>query len=294
MRFSLALCLLLSFSLAEPVLADESINTLNAAFRSAYTDAKKRIIANMGPVIVAAGDNVILVDGARREVVNTISPEYTLLKTVDHIPLALFVILNNRTGSQLSEDQKQALRSVSSLVQQAMPNIATANLPASTKDRLSSMLTASKAFAEKAEAHGVTQPELDSFISSQRNGTLQNIEDATALELSALDAAVKKWKAQYTLEQWSQLSAVVASGHMPRQQERRMQYFGLLLGEKHEGGRLVYVEGPSDLNAALDSLATHRLDEAISREYFKDKWRMHRDLLSDAAARYLKKHPPKK
>jgi hypothetical protein len=44
--------------------------------------------------------------------------------------------------------------------------------------------------------------------------------------------------------------------------------------------------------AGLNILATHVLDEQIAVDFFDDPWRMHRDLLSDGASRYLKAHPP--
>jgi hypothetical protein len=283
-----------------PVLAQPSaevpvqVTALNNGFRTAYAQAKRDILARVGPVIVAVGNDVVLVDGDKRDVQNTIAPEYTLLKTVDHIPLALFVLLDKRVDKPLPEDVLQALRNLNQLTAAALPDVAASSLPDATKARLKDMLERSTAFANAAIEKGATRAQLDRFVADVRQSTMDNVYDATAMELAALDAQVQKWRAQMPPERWEDLRAVVVSGHMPRERERRMQYFGALLGEKREGERLIFMENANTVDAALDLLATHILDESIAREYFKDKWRMHRDLLSDAAAKYLRSHPPGK
>jgi len=68
--------------------------------------------------------------------------------------------------------------------------------------------------------------------------------------------------------------------------EIAMQYFERLLGER-EGRRLVFAEGLWDEPSQLQLLATHLLDASIGESFFGDPLRMHRDLLSDAAAQVL-------
>lgn len=245
-------------------------------------------------MIICSGADVWLVRGDQREKRNTIAPEYTVLKTIDHIPLGLFVLLDHQVDKPLSEETKKTLASMRLLGQRALPALSQLNYPAATRERLRGMLQASEGFENKAlQAGTVSRAELDAFIDSMRTGTMANVDDAVALELGALDAAVRDFRKQMTEDEWRKLHVIVTDGHMPRDRERRMQYFAALLNQKQEGDRLIYQEGSSDIDVALDLLATHILDESISREYFKgDRWRMHRDLLSDAAAKWLKQHPP--
>jgi hypothetical protein len=261
------------------------IEAANQGFRSAYAQAKKDILARIGPVIVAAGADVHLIKDGKRESKNTIIPEYTVLKTVDHIPLGLFVILENHAGKPLSQEVRRSVQSMQTLTKAAMPTIDRVGLPDSTKERLRKMLEESLRFEESVLFdNGFSRADLDAFIGRVREATMQNVDDAVALELGALDAAVQQWRKQLTVDQWKNLYVVVASAHMPRESERRMQYFGELLGETREGHRLIYQEGSEDVDRALDLLAIHVLDESISREYFNgDSWSMHRDLLAAAA-----------
>lgn len=66
-----------------------------------------------------------------------------------------------------------------------------------------------------------------------------------------------------------------------------MQYFDRLLGENSEGGRVVYSEGIWDEDKVLELMATLAVDGRIGAAFFGDPERMHRDLLGDAAKKYL-------
>lgn len=218
---------------------------------------------------------------------NTISDEYTALKSVDHIPLGLFVLLNRHVDVPLSPGQLAALR--------AMHEATLSALEHSNVERLTRMLQQSAQFEQSVLRQGkASRRELDAFVDSINADSMANVDEAVAMEMSTLDGAVQDFRKEMSPAEWNNLHVVVSSGHMPRIQERRMQYFQALLGEPEEGHRVVYQEGgDGSVDSALDLLATHVLDESISREYFKnDPWRMHRDLLSDAAKRWLREHPP--
>lgn len=270
----------------------EQVTVLNNAFRGAYSHSKEEIRATLGPVIVAAGDKLYLIRGQERLETITISPAYSLLKTVDHVPLAIFVVLHKAAGGPPSEQTRETLLQLKRLSDQAKPAVQMADLPASTKVRLSTMLSDSDGFIDSVLKNGVNQAELNRFVDQMHKPTMENVYDAVAIELGSIDCQVRKWRGLLSDNDWANLHVVVTGGHMPRERERRMQYFSAVLHEKREGDRLIFMEGSDDVEQALDLLATHILDESISRAYFHEKWRMHRDLLSDAASRYLRLHPP--
>ena len=51
--------------------------------------------------------------------------------------------------------------------------------------------------------------------------------------------------------------------------------------------KIIYAESIFSDKKALQLLGTSLLDTQISNGYFSDPWRMHRDLLGNAAAVYL-------
>jgi hypothetical protein len=59
-------------------------------------------------------------------------------------------------------------------------------------------------------------------------------------------------------------------------------------GSAHSENRLVFAESVFNEAGCLSMLARHLIDQEIGLEFFDDRYRMQRDLLSDAASRYLK------
>ena len=137
----------------------------------------------------------------------------------------------------------------------------------------------------------VSAKELRKFTRDMAPRTLDNAYEAIKIELGNVDKNLRPFKEKITPEQWKNMYVVILSSHMPRIQERRSQYFCKLLREKDLGHRVIYYEGPPyDEKAALKLVATHILDRSVAIDFFKDPKRMHRDLLSDAAKKYLRKN----
>ena len=113
-----------------------------------------------------------------------------------------------------------------------------------------------------------------------------NALDAAAAEIADLDAAVEAAHRTIAPQEFSRLHVIVVGAHMAREGEIAMQYFEKLFGER-EGLRLVFAEGLWDEASELQLLATHLLDASAGEGFFGDPRRLHRDLLSDAAAQVL-------
>jgi hypothetical protein len=123
---------------------------------------------------------------------------------------------------------------------------------------------------------------------------LENVADATALEMRELYVTTAAWKKQLTPAEWNALHVVMIGPHMPRDQECSIQFFERLFRDHDEGRRIIYAEALWNEKDALNLLATHIVDESAGAAFFGDPMRMHRDLLSDAAKAYLDAHPVEK
>src|SRR3954454_3194735 len=77
----------------------QALTALNDAFRAAYADAKRRVLASPGPTLIVNGDNFSLLCGGRRVEANVGTPIYDPVKTIAHIPLAIYVILMAGDGA---------------------------------------------------------------------------------------------------------------------------------------------------------------------------------------------------
>ena len=269
----------------------DALAKTNADFRVMYSDAKARALASAGPVLLVEGDTLVLRDGAARKAVKFLPPGYSALKEVSHVPLALFVLLNGAEGP-LVDPTRKALEGLVSEVKRARPSLGARPFPKGTLARQEQVLDASVALVEGMIARGAVAPgEVSGF--ARRTGPLleANAEDAAALELQALQKQVEAWRVKLG-SAWPRLHVVVMGSHMARTNEVSLQYFERLLGESHEGGRVVFAEGLWDEEKALDLLATHVLDGAASEAFFGNALRLHEDMLAEGARKYLDAHPP--
>src|SRR4051812_15230510 len=83
-----------------------ALTALNDAFRAAYADAKRRILASPGPLLIVNGDNVSLLRDGRRVEANVGTPIYDPVKTIAHVPLAIYVTLTPGDGAMDPERLK--------------------------------------------------------------------------------------------------------------------------------------------------------------------------------------------
>src|SRR6478609_1089227 len=76
-----------------------ALTALNDAFRAAYVEAKARVIAANGPTLIGNGDTFSLLREGLRIEANTGTPIYDPVKSIAHIPLAIYVILTPGEGA---------------------------------------------------------------------------------------------------------------------------------------------------------------------------------------------------
>lgn len=295
---SMADTLLASSTLGQPpkhevsAKPSDALSTFNNSFRENYSEAKKEIRENLGPIIILNSD-MTLIRGDKRLTASVIPTEYTVTKTIDHITLDIFVILTNDTDHPLSQATRKRLEVLKELVLKSEDQVKASDLPAASVPRQFEIINKSLEFVTTTLKNGqVSSAELKKFTRSIAPLTLKNVDEAVAAALARTDGIVEGWRKDIPIADWNNLYVIVASGHMPREQNSFMQYFEKLLKQKREGDRIIYFEGDYDEQRAIDLLVTHILDRRIAIDFYKDPWRMHRDLLSDGAHKYLSKHPP--
>lgn len=280
---------------------------MNQTFRDFYHISKQELRTRLGPVIIASKGHLVLLKDGKRTEYPYISDEWQLLKTVDHASLAIFVALVNHTGEKLPDEVVTRLNKLRTQIIASKDDVKSFSFssfpgqrknsapfisPERTSARQLAILDRCAKFLDGvlAERH-VSYPDLHRFERDIAADTMENVFEAAAFELYAIDLKMQEWRKQLGKEEWERLYIVVTGSHMARIKERSMQYFLQLMGQKEEGDRVVYQEGNDDEEKALDLLVVHILDSKIALAYFDDKTRMHRDILSDAAAKYLRLHP---
>lgn len=279
----------------------DPLTPMNNAFRVAYANLRSRILAETSPVIVHAGDKLILFRNGVQTDVATFTPRYHELKSVAHVPLALYVMLVHDAGSKLTSEQLTQLHDYRALVAAGRDSIAGRNFASEQQTRQYRMLDQALALIDATLKDGmVSRPALRQYTKSQAQDVLANAYDAADDQLATMDTQVKAWLAQMTPEERKRVKIAVGSAHMPRIGNIAMQYFSATFNEPYEGRfeteeedkndfRLIYAESLFDEKEILKVLGTHILDEGVSVFFFDDTQRMHRDLMADAGEKIIRK-----
>ena len=270
-----------------------ALTALNNAFRAAYADAKSRVLASSGPTLIVNGDKFALRRGGRRVEANVGTPVYDPVKTIAHIPLAIYVTLTPGDGA-VDDDRLKTLAGLRELIPPAERSLDTLTLSAATLARQKQIVAASLAFLDDvAGSRKFARSSLLTFTRGMAPLVMENVTEAARAQLDATHAQVSAWRRDLSPREWSQLHVLIIGPHMPREDLVVTQYFLRLLHEPREGRRVVYAESLWEEPKALDLLGTHLLDGSVGEAFFGDYMRMHRDLLGDAAGQYLPRLLPK-
>ncbi len=261
--------------------------------RKNYALAKAEIHEDLGPIIIATNEAVSLFrPGQSKETVGFVKPRFTGLKEVSHLALGTFVILTNHTDQVLSQAQIDRLQQFKVGIEKSSSMIKNSEaLKPEDFTRQEWLIKKTLAFLAKViEEKRVSQLDLQQFSRSTSANLLENADEAAAFAIETIDSAMVKWHKAMTPEEWSKLHVIVMTSHMPRQRSLLIQYFSKILGEKNECEKIIVAEGLTTDDQAIDLLLTHILDRKLAVGFFNDPWRMHRDLLSDGAAKFLKRN----
>jgi hypothetical protein len=266
----------------------DALAALNIASRAAYRGAKEEALSHFGPVVLLEGDDLVLKNGGQRTVVSITPDTYTALKAVSHVPLAVHALLGGKGDGPLSEGRLADLRRYRDLVAGAGKGLGGHGLGDAQVARQKEILDDSVKFLGLVlDQKKVSDDDLADYLRRMRPRLDANVTEAARAEIDALHRQMTAWKTKWTDEEWNRLRVIVMGSRLPRDDSLAVQYFDRLLGEKGEGGRVVYSEAIWDEDKALELMATLAVDGRIGAAFFGDPERMHRDLLGDAARKYL-------
>lgn len=270
---------------------------INTKARGYYAQWRQRHRDALGPLIIMKGEELTLIRNGTRESANVIPSDYSMLKSIAHVPLATFALTKDFTGKPLEAVRIDDLKTWKEVFLTGKADLEKwkTKFSKTTYDRQLQMIGSTVAFIDKVVADKfVSEKGLRQYARASAKPIKANVDEAIASQLSTVDKQVKAWRDGMSDEDWDATSVIIFGFHMPRKENSASQYFLSLFHEKEEGERVIYVEGPSyEEDAGIELLSTHIIDEAIAIDFFNDKWRMHRDLLADGAKKYLKKYPPK-
>ena len=86
------------------------MQALNVFFRATYAHARQNVLEHSGPIIVATGNRLILIDQGQRTVGTTVDRAYHDLKTVAHTPIAVYCALAREPDGPQKRKRPNACR----------------------------------------------------------------------------------------------------------------------------------------------------------------------------------------
>jgi hypothetical protein len=261
---------------------------VDLAFREFYTQGRAATLAKLGPVIVVEMDKLTLLRGGRRSESTVIPPIYHRLKSISHVPLALYVALAPSGDATIADDRLDRLRAFRARIDGVSGSLDRSGLTPAQIERTRPLLRQSAAFLDEVLKTGRYEPcELRALTKDAGPIVLANVADAARAQIDAYHAQVSAWRRQMPEEEWSKLHVLILGPQMPRKHNVAVQYFAKLMGLPGETRRLVYAEVLGGEQQGLNLLATHRLDSELAAAFFGDPERMEIDLIGNAASAYL-------
>jgi hypothetical protein len=218
-------------------------------------------------------------------------PLYNKMKTLGHIPLGVFCLLHDHTGNGLPGEVLVEVKAYRAAIEGAAAELDTsAEAQAGILPSPSQIYPKVMAFLDVVIAkRSAPGDALAAFARSVATDLEPVLAAAARAQLDACNAIVSHIRETLlTEEQWENMHVLVLGPYMAKQGEIFLQYFADLLDTPAEGDkRIVYFDG-DDLSAAIDRLGTTMLDATASQAIFGERNRLHRDVLADATAQYLK------
>ncbi|MEC8337328.1 MAG: hypothetical protein VXZ84_04225 [Planctomycetota bacterium] len=273
---------------AEPV-APDAFPQMDKFFRSTYVQARDQTLRDTGPVIFVQSEDLILFyDGKSIKSAPPLS-DYRTLTTVSHLTLTIFLLLEPYGEGPLSESRIDSLKTLQNLTKSMQSELSkrmaeNPDMVESQKRVIAKTLSLIKQIiAQKSWS----TKDLDDFLDDVKPQILQNIKLAAKFRIDHFHRQIVIWKQNISTEDWDRLHVIVSGPAMPRKNNLAVQYFSKLLGVRGEGEKIIYAESVFQPTRARQILGTNLLDAQIGEGYFGDPWRMHRDLLGNAAAVYL-------
>ena len=273
----------------------ERLERLDRRFVEIYEETRAKVVEQQKEtaLIVIDGDELLLY--RRNHPIQRFPglqpPPYTKMKTLGHIPLAVFCLLCDHTSGHLTADLLAKISAYRGALESSAGDLDTCEeVQQGVIPKPSPVYAKVIAFLDTVIAKGdASGEEIAAFAQSVGEDIAPLLAAAARAQLDACNAMVTHIRQQLLSdEQWHELRVLVWGPYMARQGQLFLQYFSQLLDTPMQGDRrLVYFDG-DNLQSAFDRLGTTMLDAMASHAIFGDRERLHRDVLADETTRYLK------
>jgi hypothetical protein len=269
-----------------PETALATMREVNMSVRATYANARRRILADAGPVIIYNDESVIFRYGDTRRATKVLPVIYHDLKTIGHVVMGMHNLLFDRKDTEVTPALAFEIKRYLELIETARGAIAHRELSRDQLARQYRLLDGCKKYLTSVlEDRRIDGKLLVSTVRSLKDSLQENSYEAAKGQLDTLHKEMMAIKAKLSKKEWKSLVVIIPGFQQPRKDNLATQYFARLLGEPGECKRIIYAEGIFDEAKMLELLGTKLLDVPIGTDFFNDSEYMFRDLLAEVAKR---------
>ncbi|HEU4537237.1 MAG TPA: hypothetical protein VFS00_24120, partial [Polyangiaceae bacterium] len=196
-----------------PARVGPALDGVNDAFHASYEGARERTELD-APVFVVLADELVLVRRGRRQAFSFSPRLFHVIKSAAHGPVAIYVSLYRLGDAALGPQVRGRVEALRGQVAGALSSLEREPGPPAALDNLREVLRASLAFVDGVLASGRVSAEgLRAFAASTGPALLRGADDATRVQLEALDAHVARALATMSPEERRGLQVIVTGDH---------------------------------------------------------------------------------
>ena len=267
---------------------ETSLKSLNEIFLREYKLVRAdALIHQLEPMVILKGDALTLHhNGKRVEDTSAILPIYHDLKSVAHIPLTVYNLIQNLMRRPEHESQLKVFRSELYNILVKLPEIFPEPKQLKVQQDIISKSIEILSRAIETPSFREQSKEENRFFRSFESAFLSNINTVAESQLNSMHAIMTRWCTEYQID-ISQLRVLIIGGRGERRDNLPATYFERLLGEDGHR-RIVFVEElVEDETKAKNIFSSWFINEDIGRVFFGDDGvdRLNKDVLMNQTTR---------
>lgn len=294
---------MVAFVSSARVRANNAVLGVDTAMQKYYAALKASLIGKLSPVIVVnnegKGGEYTLIHDGRRESLHPVPPVFELVKSICHIPLAIYSIIAPYLKQRdASVGWVRPLEELAAVLRNARADIKETDLPAEALAASIRILDGGLKFIEQSIKDGHFRVKnYTQFTGSVDADIKTNMRYAAEAQVAGVTRLARRWKEELGREQWKNLYVVVLSIWTTSVRNQNTIILRELMDEDNVDSHLIDIpmaQFPADpVAVALDNLARIVQDNVAAELVFSrdqvlaDSLKGEDDLLSNAIEKIL-------
>ncbi|MGO1070361.1 hypothetical protein ACTOWJ_11315 [Lysobacter sp. CA199] len=200
----------------ERVRARTAVYAVDTAMRKYYAILKADLTTHLDPVIVVNNDSkggeYTLIHDGLRQTVQPVSDIFELVKSISHIPLAIFCVIAPYLKDSETKEWVAPIKDLAATLRNAQKHLAASDLPAEAGASSARILDAGLKFiAQCLEDDRFSIKGFEKFSGSVAEDIKTNMRHAARVQVEGVSALMKRWRKEVGEARWRDLYTVVLS-----------------------------------------------------------------------------------